>query len=81
MGISGEWSYLALALGLKSDVIKEIETNNPNNVSKCREKMVVKWFELQPDQLSWSVLCAALRTPLVGRPDIAKNIERKYLVS
>ncbi len=79
--ISREWSFLALALGLKQHVIAEIETDYPSNVSKCREKMVVKWFELQPSQLSWSSLCTALRTRLVDRPDIAKKIERKYPAS
>ena len=40
-------------------------------------EIVDKWFKAGGSQLSWRGLCTALRHPLVGRPDIAMNIEAK----
>ncbi len=45
VGINREWSCLALALGLKQQVIEEIETKYPNNVSRCLEMMVQHGME------------------------------------
>ena len=75
--VNTEWSSLALALKIPPYQTEEIEVNYPNNVSKCREKMVDRWFR-RDSELSWSSLCVALRDPLVDRHDIAKRIELKY---
>ena len=79
VGINKEWTALALTLDIPHHQIEEIETNYPNNVSKCREKMVDRWFQ-RGRQLSWSSLCTALREPLVSRPDIAAVIQHKYSI-
>ncbi len=77
LGINEEWKFLALALKIPDHQIEEIETNYPNNVSKCWEKMVKKWLK-GASQSSWSSLCAALRDPLVSHHDIANAIQCKY---
>ena len=64
-------------LKIPHDQISEIETKYLNDVSKCREKMVEIWFQ-NANEVSWKTLCAALRDPSVGRPDIASRIELKY---
>ncbi len=79
--ITAEWRSLATTLEIPLHEIRAIEFNHPRDVKACVVKMVEKWFELQPSKLSWNTLCAALREPLVGRPDIAKVIEHKYYIS
>ena len=78
--ITTEWRCLALALKFPNYQIDMIEADSFNNISKCRERMVDRWFQRDSD-LSWSSLCTALRDPLVERHDIAKTIEQKYQVN
>ncbi len=79
--ITAEWRSLATTLEIPLREIRAIEINHSGDVKACVVKMVERWFELQPSKLSWNTLCAALREPLVGRPDIAKAIEHRYHVS
>ncbi len=42
--------------------------------------MLREWLQSSPNP-TWSVLVKALRSPDIGRPDIADEIEDKYIKS
>ena len=77
--VTVEWRSLAISLDIPLHEIRAIECNHRGDVRTCVVKMVEKWFELPPSQLSWSSLCTALRDPLVARPDIATVIAHKHI--
>ena len=75
-----EWDDLGEALGLPHPQIMIIKFNHPNDVKQCLKEVVDRWFEGKgSDAPSWKSLCDALKDPLVGRRDVASNIEKKYL--
>ncbi len=77
--ISREWEDLGGVLGLSHPLIQIIKADHPFDVRQCMKEVVNAWFENKGDHPpSWKGLCEALRDPLVGRGDVALNIEKKY---
>ncbi len=79
LGISEEWYSLALALEIPLNEINTIQCNHHGDIRMCVTKMVEKWLQLHPRELSWNTLCRALKERLVSRNDVATKIEQKYL--
>ncbi len=67
-----KWYSLGLALEVNSDTLDSIEENNPVDI--CLRKMLKTVLHTKTS-LTWSDLCEALRTPTVGRNDVAKDTE------
>ncbi len=76
--IAKEWDELGEALGLPHSLIQIIKADHPFDVNQCMKEVVNAWFENKGNPPSWKGLCEALRDPLVGRIDVALNIEKKY---
>ncbi len=73
------WDDLGEALGLPHPLIQFIKADHPFDVRQCMKEVVNAWFEYKgAHPPSWKGLCEALRNPLVGREDVALNIEKKY---
>lgn len=51
-----------------------IEIDYPNNIQKRKEEVIKKWLKTGGESLFWETLCEALRSKLVGRPDVAETI-------
>ena len=78
--LTKEWENLGLVLGLKDSTLREIRANNQQDVKQCLYEVIDRWLERRGQgQVSWTVLCEALRSELVSRSDIATEIEEKYL--
>ena len=78
-GLNKEWTNLGLALGLDHGIIEEIESNHPGDVRKCVERIVEEWLKKRGKEPSWKILHEALTDELVRRPDIAEQINDRYL--
>ena len=77
--INREWIELGIALDLKYHILDEIEANHvKDGVKRCLQEVIHSWFEGNGSELSWEVLCAALRSDLISRPVIAEDIESKF---
>ncbi len=74
--VTRQWADLGIALGLPSSKIDEIEANNPNDVKKCLRKVIDAWLKSKTN-LTWQILCEALRSDLVDCNSIAQQIEEK----
>ena len=78
IGITNEWRYLGLALGLKKPTLDAIKVDNADVKDRMLE-MVTSWLQKKDESLpSWQALVKALRDPLVNRTDIANTINDKF---
>ena len=76
-----EWRDLGISLDLNYHILQEIEANHiRDGVRRCLEGVIHSWLEGNGSKVSWSVLCEALRCELVGRPNLAADIESKYVL-
>ena len=76
-----EWRDLGTSLDLSYHVLDEIEADHiRDGVRRCLEGVIHCWLEGNGSKVSWSVLCEALRCELVGRPNLAADIEFKYVL-
>ncbi len=67
-----EWCDIGLKLKLSIESLNEIELKL--NSKTCLRKMLAKRLEAV-GPLSWREVCACLRSPTVGRNDVADTIE------
>ena len=73
---STDWFSLGLQLNLTAGKLKEIEHNNPRDVTRCMILMVQEW-QRQPNlNPAWCTLVGALRT--INKNVIAERISTKY---
>ena len=75
-----EWRDLGISLDLNYHMLQVIETNYPKDARRCLEEVIDSWLEGNGSKVSWSVLCEALKCELVGRPNLAAEIEFKYVL-
>ena len=71
---------LGLALGVKSNDLKDIEDEYCHNKRRLME-MVGKRLEVTDPEhpMTWPYICECLRRPTVERNDVAEEIEDKYV--
>ena len=67
-----QWYNLGLELDITPDTLDAIKQDNANKTEDCFRAMLTKW--LREHQPTWSVLAEALRSPSVGRSDLAEDI-------
>ncbi|XP_064401321.1 uncharacterized protein LOC135347312 isoform X2 [Halichondria panicea] len=71
-----DWLDMGLALGIKVDILKDIEYNENSDKARLRE-MLTHWLRSSPFP-TWSDICKCLRSNLVKQDNIADAIELKY---
>ncbi len=70
-----DWEYIGLELGLSPGVLKALK--GPSKVPKdCLNDMLGEW--LNRSSPSWQSLTQALRSPIVGKVQLASRLESKY---
>ena len=73
------WQTILLELEVSSDVIENTHHKYRYNSVICYHEGLRQW--LKGGERSWGDLVEALSSPTVGRSDIAKEIERDYILS
>ena len=56
-----KWHDLGLQLGVPDYELKQIQSNNPRDDSRCKSEMLSYWFNNAEEQ-SWDVIADALET-------------------
>ena len=74
-----QWQNILLELEVSSDVIENTHQKYGYNTVICCREGLRQWLE--GGERSWVELVEALSSPTVGRSDIAKEIERDYILS
>ena len=72
------WQNMLLELEVSSDVTEDTHFQYPHNTASCYREGLRKW--LKGGERKWGDLVEALSSPTVGRSDIAKEIERDYIL-
>ncbi|XP_064387204.1 uncharacterized protein LOC135335598 isoform X4 [Halichondria panicea] len=79
--VRAKWFELGVALGLPDETLQVIKKNHHATGDRARfTKMLEVWLQSSPNP-TWSDLVEALRSPAINRPDIAAEIEDKYIKS
>ena len=73
------WQNILLKLEVSYDVIETTHHEYGYNTAICYREGLRHW--LKGGERSWVDLVEALSSPFVGRSDIAKEIERDYILS
>ena len=71
---AGNWFNLGLALGLRHGTLKDIKDDYHGNKDCLREMIAAR---LQTDSPTYSEICRSLKSPTVGRNDVAEAIEEE----
>ena len=75
--LAAKWFNLGLALGLSYGKLTQIESNHPKDSLRCLTETVNAWLQNSPNP-SWRGLVSALRSPSLGRVDIATLIAAEH---
>ena len=68
-----EWYDIGVDLKISPDTLDEIRTDHGDTKSRFREMLKV-WLRRVEPYPTWSELIEALKSPLVGREDLAKKL-------
>ena len=79
--VAAKWDDLGLALDLSVGTLEIIRKDTQYGYNTRLSATVSAWLRGEGGERSWMFLCAALRSPLVERPVLADQLERKYSVS
>ncbi len=71
---AGNWLDLGLALGLRHGTLKDIKDDCHWNKDCLREMIAAR---LKTGPLTYSEICQSLKSPTVGRNDVAEAIEEE----
>ena len=69
---AGEWFNLGLKLKVSPDTLNNISDEHRDNLTCLRQMLAVR---LKTYPLTYSEICQSLRSPTVGRNDVAEAIE------
>jgi hypothetical protein len=67
--ITDEWQQLGRALGLKDNILKIINADNPKVYNKCYA-MLTKWTQIMVSKANYGALATGFAHPVVNRPDL-----------
>lgn len=76
--VSAKWYYLGLELDLSSDTLDNIKTICQDNTERLRECLKIFLKQASPTP-TWGILVKALAEPSVDYPQLAKELEEKYV--
>ena len=75
-----KWFEIGLSLNVDNETLKSINIRNHENPDKCLIEMLTHRVQaIAP--LTWRTVCVCLRSPTVGRNDVAKGIEEEMTKS
>jgi hypothetical protein len=74
MGILTKWFQLGLALGIEVHVLEAIRRETLN-VQESMTETLLAWLRGRGKERCWTMLCKALRDPIVVCGYIAEEIE------
>ena len=69
-----KWFEIGMKLKLDIETLNCIETETEGH-DKCLRKMLIRRLQAVQGTLTWKLLCNCLRSPTVGRNDVANEIE------
>ena len=75
--LTADWLNLGVALGLSYDTLIRIESNHPRHAVRCLTETVIVWLQSSSNP-SWKRLVSALKSPSLGRVDIAAMIAAEH---
>ena len=70
-----KWEEIGLKLSVPPETLESINLRHKDYHDKCLREMLT-WYLEHDGPLTWRDLCDCLRSPSVGRNDVAKVIER-----
>ena len=75
-----KWRNILLSLDVSAATIESIGTKWHDNVDDCYREGLSEWLKGGHTERSWRELQEALSSPIVGFSNIARVIERDYLM-
>ena len=70
-----KWFNVGIELGMDTTDLDAIKMNNNRDVDQCFTDMIIKWLQQEKSLSNWNSILSALRSPTVGREDLADDIE------
>ena len=80
--IAARWRNIGDALGVSSDNLESIENDHSNDKVRL-SKVIQKWMEEMPSDVTWRTIIEAVRGNIVQNEDKAREIEeflKKYYI-
>ena len=72
---AADWFRLGVQLGIKTAKLREIETDHPRDVQRCKLEVLDWWLRNMP-QVSWEKLANALHK-IGGYDALAQRLKKK----
>ena len=82
--IPAEWKAVGIHLGLSSDILDGIQSQNAGKPKACQssfEEVISVWKRLGPKPFTWRTIIDVLRTGTVGHTSLADKLESTYMKS
>ena len=71
-----DWEFIGLGLGVDKDKLNDIDSTWSKNKKKLLE-MLTLWLNAGKDT-TWNAIVQVLRKDMVGRNNLADDIEKRY---
>ena len=68
-----KWKLMGFALNLKQDQLNTISQNCMDSVL-CYSEVFSAWEKTQPASFTWTTIVEALKSPIVGENNLARDI-------
>ena len=81
--VRDDWYNIGLELKVPTEVLDRIKFAHSDN-AKCLREVLQMWLKRKnsgEESSSWRSLIKALRSPSIGKPLLADELERKYCFS
>ena len=84
--IPAEWRAVGIQLGLSSDILDGIQSQNAGKPKTCQWSFeevtcISVWKRLGPRPFTWRTIIDVLRTRAVGHTSLADELESMYMKS
>ena len=82
--IPAEWRAVGIQLGLPSDILDGIQSQNAGKPKACQssfEEVLTVWERQGPRPFTWRTMVDVLRTQAVGHTALANQLETTYIKS
>ncbi len=73
-----KWEFLGLELEIPAEELESIKRTECGNVDQCFLEMLKRWLRIINPSPSWEGLVKALRSRLVGHPNLAESIAAEH---
>ena len=69
-----DWYDIGVALNISPDTLDEIRNDHRDTTKPCFREMLKVWLRRVEPRPTWSELAEALKSPMVGREDLADKL-------